>query len=1174
MNQKYRHRLTVDVRLCGALEVVVDARVIDLRKTARQGRLTLAYMALRAGRPVTRAELMEHVWVDPDPQRVSPALSQTLSRLRAVLGRDVLQRLPNGGQCLRGDIRVDVTQAEEYLRAARTDFTRGDAAGVRTAAEAVLERLHGEVLLGDTAAWLEPVRQRTIDMRAEALALLGAAALRANDHARAEEAAREALVHADTDELAWGVLIEAQAVHSGVARASETFHEMRRLLRDRYGLVPSARLVALHERLLDPGRESEPSPAAPPRRPELPARINQASQTSFVGREGEWRALHAAWDDTCRSGTRIAFLAGEPGIGKTRLGAQFGTWVHEHGGTVLYGRCEEDVGAPYQPWIDVLHQCLAATPPGAAERHVRAHGEALARLAPALGHGDGSAPLVTDPESERFLVFAAIRDIFTEVASSQPALLLLDDLHWADRSTLLLLRHIATSLVECPILILAAYRTSDVSNELATVLADLQEVGGPRITLEGFSVQDVIALMALIAGGREITNAERELAAGLVGDTNGNPFFVVQILRNLMESGTIMRDGLGWRLTATPMTEVPESVLVVIGRRVRRLGDRAVMLLQTAAVIGQEFELGVLATVAETSEDIALDVLEAAERARLVSEIGNGRFAFTHALVKHALGQQLSRTRRARLHGRIAVTFEAMGEAASAGETAHHWIAAKTDRPRMLRAIHRAGRQALDRLGPDEAARWFRTGLDLLEAQEELDRCDLMIGLGEAQRLAGDGEYRRTLLDAASLARRRNDAGALARAALANSRGFESASGNVDADRVATLEAALATDETSHGSRARLLAQLQLELTFVESLEERRRLSDEALGLAAGDADLATLAHVLWARHAVLWTPDLLAEHIANADRLEEVARQRGDLTTTFWAACDRALTSVWSADLAGVDEGLATMQRVADRVEQPILRWIQLWYGSWRAYLAGNLDTAAALARSAAEIGVASGQPDAEAFQMDQMLPILWDRGELAGMVPLLEQLVTNHPGLPVFGAWLSVALAEVGRVDEAQVTLRTAAKSGFTDVPFNILWLSTLCLYAEAATVTHASPEAALLYELLTPYPDQIVFNASSILGSVSRFLGGLAATLADWPAADTHYARAIELDERMQSPTLAARTRIGWAAALAAGGGPGAEDRIAAHVEQASRIAGELRMTGLQWRFETLEGGALHR
>jgi tetratricopeptide (TPR) repeat protein len=306
---------------------------------------------------------------------------------------------------------------------------------------------------------------------------------------------------------------------------------------------------------------------------------------------------------------------------------------------------------------------------------------------------------------------------------------------------------------------------------------------------------------------------------------------------------------------------------------------------------------------------------------------------------------------------------------------------------------------------------------------------------------------------------------------------------------------------------------------------------------------------------------------VANADRLAAIAQRRGDPSTTFWAACDRTLTSLWSCDLARVDDGLATMQRVADRVEQPILRWIRLWYGSWRAYLAGDLDKAVALAHFAAEVGVASGQPDAEAFQLDQSLPVLWDRGELATVVPLLENLAATQPGLPVFGAWLSVALTAVGQPDEGRAQLAAAGANGFADIPYNILWLPTLCLYAESAAATGAECEAALLYDRLAPYADHIAFNSSSILGTAARFLGGLAATLGDWPAADAHYARALELDERLASPTLTARTRVGWARALAAAEQP-AEYRIGPLVEQASATVDALRMAGLRPTLESLQ------
>ena len=237
---------------------------------------------------------------------------------------------------------------------------------------------------------------------------------------------------------------------------------------------------------------------------------------------------------------------------------------------------------------------------------------------------------------------------------------------------------------------------------------------------------------------------------------------------------------------------------------------------------------------------------------------------------------------------------------------------------------------------------------------------------------------------------------------LANTRGFESASGNVDADRVEALEAAIAL--LGHGDdqrRARLLAQLQLEQTFVKDLAERR--APQRRGQARSrerSGDATTLAHVLWARHAVLWTPESLGEHRANAADLEAVAAGLNDPVARFWAACDVVLTSVWSADLAEVDRGLATMQQIADHVGQPILRWIRRWYGSWRAYLAGDLGEAERLAIEAGEEGKSSEQPDAEAFCMNQLMPVAWDRGRLGEAIPLLETSPPSTAACPCFAA------------------------------------------------------------------------------------------------------------------------------------------------------------------------------
>jgi tetratricopeptide (TPR) repeat protein len=781
------------------------------------------------------------------------------------------------------------------------------------------------------------------------------------------------------------------------------------------------------------------------------------------------------------------------------------------------------------------------------------------------------APSRSEPEAERYLLFGAVAGLLAEAAADRPLLIVVDDLHWADKTTLLLLRHLVAADEAGRILIVGTYRHSDLSPEhpLIPTLADLRrEPGVERVALTGLGESDVVELMESGAE-RPLRSDELGLARDLTRETNGNPFFLTEMLRHLVEAGAIAREADGWRLTERLDTiGLPESVREVVVRRVRRLGEPVGSVLRIAAVIGRRFDSELLARVADVDEDDVLERLDAAVRARLVSESVDmpGRFGFAHALVNATLSDELGATRRARLHRRIAEALEELAGADPGPRLtalAHHWTAAAVRVDRAIECCRLAGERALDQLAPDEAARWFAQALELHERPPDpLSRCDLLTGLGEAQRQAGEPTFRQTLLDACRIAQAEQDGDRLARAALANSRGFESATGDVDPDRVGALRAALELlDPGSAIRRARLLALLQLELTFVADLGERRKLSDEAVELARASGDADTLAHVLWARHAVLWTPELLEEHRANAAELEAAAEALDDPVSLFWAGCDRILVSMWSGEIEATDRALASNAAIAERVGQPLLRWVVLWYGSWRAHLAGRLDEAEALAVGAAQVGTAAGQADAQVFLVGQLVHIRWDQGRLEELVPLLAGALEQNPGLPIFRAWLALASCEHGNLDDAARYLAGSAGARFEDVPHDILWVSTTCIYAEVCRWLGAREPAAVLYDALAPYADQLIFTATILGGSVERHLGQLAATLGRHADAERHFAQACAVHERVGAPGYLARTRVDWANALLERGGAGDAERAGELLEQAVQAARELGAAGIE-------------
>jgi len=324
--------------------------------------------------------------------------------------------------------------------------------------------------------------------------------------------------------------------------------------------------------------------------------------------------------------------------------------VQADGGLVIAGRCDELVGAPYQPFGEALRSQLRV--PGGVLSLGTLAGE-LIRLVPELdAFVPGlQPPLTADPDAERTKLFDAVVAWLTDTASRQPVLLVLDDLHWADHGTLLLMRHVAINQPVPKLLVLGTYRDTDVDRRhpLQSVLAELRRRGEvERIALDGLDETEIVELMTA-AAGHELEADGIELAHALQEETAGNPFFVGEVLRHLAETGAItQRDG-AW-VAGRDDFVLPEGVLDVVGRRLSNLPDETQQVLEIGAVVGARFDLDITAMVGGLDEDDVLDRLDPAITAHLVEETGVGSYRFSHALVRSTLHHELSSTRRARLH--------------------------------------------------------------------------------------------------------------------------------------------------------------------------------------------------------------------------------------------------------------------------------------------------------------------------------------------------------------------------------------------------------------------------------------------------------------------------------------------------------------------------------------------
>ncbi len=865
----------------------------------------------------------------------------------------------------------------------------------------------------------------------------------------------------------------------------------------------------------------------------LPAFLTDLGRI-FVGRGVQLERLGLLWKEAVAGERRVAFLAGEPGVGKTRLAAELAIGVHEDGATVLVGRCDEDLGVPYQPFVEALRQFVDHTPPHELQARLGRYAGELSRLIPELPALVPDLPpaVQSDPETERYRFFDAVAVWLGAVSAEDPVLLVLDDLQWAAKPTLLLLRHVISSTDPKRLLILATYRDTELGHEhpLGDLLADLRRQRAvERLSLLGLDSSGVAAYLEQ-AAGHALDDEDLALARAIHEETEGNPFFVREVLRHLTETGALAEQAGRWGIRlAIEDVGIPEGVREVVGRRLARLSPAANRLLEVGAVAGPEFEMRVVQSVDGLADDELVLSFEEATESRLVIEVGgaDARYRFAHALVRDTLYSGLSAARRVTLHRRVAEAIETLHATALDNHLpalAHHWARAGAPAAETSRAVDyaaRAGDQALAQLANDEAVRYYQQALDLLGLVEGDGggdrRLELMIGLGEAQRRAGEPASRTTLLDAGVLARRLDRGEAMARAALANSRGTFSELGVVDTDRVQALEEALAVlGDADPARQARLLANLAVELLWSADPARCRRLSDEALALARQHGDPRVLGSVIALRWATLWHPRWAVERLHLAEELLSLADVTGDPSFRFWGLWRRSLALMELAEGSAAAESREAAERQANDLGQPFLNWCVLISLISAAVAVGRLDEAESLTQQVPDFRI----PDADTLAVAGLAGIRYEQGRLGELEPLLRATVERLPRVPLFRALLALAYVELGRADEARAAYETGDQT-LTEQVFDYFASPTAAVLATVCSRIGDREGAAQLYELLTPYANQVASHPGIWFGSYEHHLGLLARTLNRLPEADSHFARATEIHQRLGATTWLART-----------------------------------------------------
>jgi len=689
----------------------------------------------------------------------------------------------------------------------------------------------------------------------------------------------------------------------------------------------------------------------------LPPPLMLGEPARLVGRGAELEVLNRLWRDARVGRRAVAVIVGEPGIGKTRLAAEFCRSTHAEGAVVLLGRCYEESIVPYQSFVEALRHHASETPLDELRLQVGRHRPALARLVPELGDPvPQSITSVTggSPEGEQFQLFDSVASLLRGIAERHPLILVLDDLHWADAPTLLLLRHVVRATEGTSLLIVGTYRQTEVDEEhpLGQAIAELRRGRAlATVALGGLGEGEVAELVASQLSGA----APATIAKSIVERTQGNPFFVEELLRDVGSAGDV-NDAL---------TRIPDSVKDLLLRRLRRLDEGCKRLLTIAAVTGHDFALDVLELVAGgTAEEIA-EGLEQAIGAQVIHESPTavGQYSFAHALIRETIYEQVSLTRRAQLHRRIGEAIEDVlgaGAEQRAGSLAYHFSAAGDvhkayeyhSRAAAAAALvyavepalahYTAALEASAKLGLDPAREPALRGLLLQRGRMRWHIGDLsgaardLEAVLAAARPAGDRASELEALNELGIISLRFDLSAAA------------------ASHEAALEIARELGDTAAETSA--LDRLSVVSSHLLQLDRALELGERALELARGTGDEIVIGRAMDSIKLAAWQLGDLRRLQELTAELEPLWRERGDLWYLQWTLLEAAFVPLGAARWEEADERLASAIAINRRVRDPLAEVLMLDACCWLNRSRGAYEDALSAGRRAVALSAEVG--------------------------------------------------------------------------------------------------------------------------------------------------------------------------------------------------------------------------
>ncbi len=902
----------------------------------------------------------------------------------------------------------------------------------------------------------------------------------------------------------------------------------------------------------------------------------QPPLTLLVGREEEKQILGEAFQEAQQGGGNIVLIRGEPGIGKSSLASSFAEEVKGEAAWVVYGQCHETLGSPpFWPWLQILRNLqltddsLGLSPAAIFESLAAAESKQQSRITSTFGgSGDGGG--------EQFLLFSKIANVLAQYASQRPLILVIDDLHWADKSSLLLLSHICRKLSQQAILVIGTYRDIEITRKhpLFESLGEIsRQANLRRIALKGLSEKEVSGVIENTVS----TTLSPEILRSLYEKTEGNPLFVSEVARILQQEKTNLVHG-------QVAVEIPEGIQEAIGRRLNQLSEECNELLPLAAVIGRKFGLQVLNQLVPESEQIVLlEVLEEAVKRGIVEETNNvmAGFQFCHVLIRDILYDELSLAKKTILHRKVAdalVRLRDGGSEISAGEIARHYYHALQggQGDNAVNYAIEAAEHARKLSAYDEAREYYELATDIFNVEEGRyaeRRAEIYYRIVECIHAVGSPTRKtasacKLVLDAARQSRQ-YEFFALAACRLVY---VERSPIKLHSGLKAIDEALSYLTEDDLIARADLLAYRAMSLCFNGRRSEAERVAFDALSVAGDCGDDLVLCNCLCMALLVLrGRPEKLSERIRLGEQALAISIDAGKYSGTILNDPHEWLILTYQ-ELGDMGRVKTLIQQLEASIDHTYSYKGHYFAASASAYLAlfeGRWQVAETIIEATSELGSGRLDDSAEGVYGAQMFLLNRELGRLPMVHGALKRMLANNQR-SVWAPGLLATYTELGLLEDAGAIFEQLAVNDFKPLGEGELFLTCLVYMIEACVELGDSDKAGALYQRMVPYSGQMVSHPTAVsLGPADMYLGMLSSLKNNLDEAQQLFAKASSLCEKSAPNMWQPHIKYRHAQVLKRHNFSGGQSAFVQLVDEARSVSQALGMVNLLAKIERLEG-----